>query len=54
MTLGGQRILRVLIGADLEHLERHLALAFGILCQVHVGHAAAAQLAQNLELADLR
>ena len=37
----------------LDHLERHGAILFGIVRQVHIRHAAASQLAEDLVLADL-
>ncbi len=40
------------VGAVLDELERHGAIGFGILRQIDVGHAAAAELAEDLVLAE--
>ena len=40
------------VGRVLDQLERHRAAVFRVLRQIHVGHAAASQLANDFVLAD--
>ncbi len=41
------------VGGVLDQLERHRLAVFGVVGEVHVGHPAASQFADDLVLADL-
>jgi len=51
-ALGFDGIVGIEIGRVLDELERDGVLKLGVLRQVHVGHAAAAEFAEDLVLAD--